>query len=129
MKRQAVLALAFAAALVPAARGQERSPSERQTLVDLAYVIGESHALRQACNGPGDQYWRSRMRALIAAEAPDAPFSRRLGDSFNEGFTLGQQRFPKCDARARQEAARIAAKGRELSVTLTGSVADPQAKR
>ncbi len=111
----------FAAAAI---RAQERSPAERQALVALAYVMGESHALRQLCNGPGDQYWRARMRDLIAAGQPDAPFSRRLAESFNNGFVSGQQVYTACDARAKREAARAAAKGRELAVTLSGSVAD-----
>jgi uncharacterized protein (TIGR02301 family) len=117
----ACLCSLFAAAAI---HGQERSPAERQTLVALAYVIGESHALRQLCNGAGDQYWRARMRDLVAAEQPDAPFGRRLTDSFNDGFVAGQQAYTACDERAKREAARAAAKGRELAVTLSGSVAD-----
>jgi uncharacterized protein (TIGR02301 family) len=112
-----------------AAMAQERSPAERQTLVELAYVLGESHALRRACTGVGDQYWRERMRQLVAAEQPDAPFDRRLTDSFNDGFIAGHQGYPACNDRTRNEAARVAAKGRELAVTLTGSVADDAATR
>ncbi|HLI65625.1 MAG TPA: TIGR02301 family protein [Caulobacteraceae bacterium] len=111
------------------ALAQERGPSDRQALVELAYVIGESHALRQACNGQGDQYWRNRMRRLVAAEQPDAPFSHRLADSFNDGFVAGRQGFPTCNAASRREAARVAEKGRELSVTLSSSVADDEATR
>jgi uncharacterized protein (TIGR02301 family) len=127
--RRALLALLLAAAMADPAHAQERTPAERQTLVELAYVIGESHALRQACAGPGDQYWRTRMQQLVAAEQPDAPFARRLTDSFNDGFMAGRQGFPTCTARTRQEAARVAQKGRELSVTLTGSVADDASTR
>jgi uncharacterized protein (TIGR02301 family) len=117
----ACLCSLFAAAAI---RAQERSPAERQTLVALAYVMGESHALRQVCKGAGDQYWRGRMRDLVAAEQPDEPFSRRLTDSFNDGFVAGQQAYTACDERAKREAARAASKGRELAVTLSGSVAD-----
>src|ERR1700733_14189580 len=74
--------LAFAAASQAAA--QDRSPADRQTLVELAYVLGESHALRQACAGAGDFYWRTRMQQMVAAEQPDGPFGRRLADSFND---------------------------------------------
>ena len=122
-RRLLVAALVLAAAATPAF-AQERSPADRQTLVALAYVIGESHALRQLCGGAGDQYWRTRMRNLIAAEQPDAPFSRRLTDSFNDGFVAGQQAYTSCDGRAKREAARAAAKGRELAVTLSRPVAD-----
>ncbi len=121
--------LLVALALAGPAHAQERSPAERQALVDLAYVLGESQALRQTCNGVRDVYWRVRMRSLEAAEEADAPFTRRLVDSYNAGFTLEQQRFPTCSGQSRQEAARVAAKGRELSVTLSGSVADATATR
>ncbi|HXQ10797.1 MAG TPA: TIGR02301 family protein [Caulobacteraceae bacterium] len=124
MRRRLLVAALVLAAAAPAAFAEERSPAERQTLVALAYVLGESHAIRQLCNGVGDQYWRTRMRDLIAAEQPDAPFSRRLSDSFNDGFVAGQQAYTACDERAKREAARAAAKGRELAVTLSGSVAD-----
>lgn len=129
MIRRSLLAALLAAASTPVAFAQERDPAERQTLVALAYVIGESHALRQACTGASDQYWRTRMQQLVAAEQPDAPFARRLTDSFNDGFLAGRQGFPTCNARARQEAARVAQKGRELAVTLSGSVADDAATR
>jgi uncharacterized protein (TIGR02301 family) len=124
-----LLVALLAGASAHPAFAQERSPAERQTLVELAYVIGESHALRQACTGTGDLYWRTRMQQLVAAEQPDAPFARRLTDSFNDGFIAGRQGFPTCNERARQEAARVAQKGRELSVTLTGPVADDTATR
>jgi uncharacterized protein (TIGR02301 family) len=129
MSRRLLVAVLAIAASAPPAFAQERSPAERQTLVELAYVLGESHALRQVCNGVGDQYWRGRMRALVAAEQPDAPFARRLADSFNDGFIAGRQANPTCDERAKREAVRAAAKGRELAVTLTGSVADDPATR
>jgi uncharacterized protein (TIGR02301 family) len=116
----AAAVLAFAAA---PALAQERSPAERQTLIDLAYVLGQSHALRQACRGRGDQYWRDRMQHLVATEQPDGPFDRRLADSFNDGFVAEHQAFQACDAAARREAERVADKGRELSVTLSAGVA------
>src|SRR6202034_4526669 len=113
-----LLALAGAAP----APAQDRSPADRQTLVDLAYVLGQSHALRQVCNGKNDFYWRTRMQQLVAAEQPDEPFGRRLADSFNDGFIASRQAFPKCGEASKAEAARVAAKGGELSVTLSGAV-------
>ena len=112
------------------ARAQERSPAERQTLVDLAYVLGQSHALRQICAGASDYYWRTRMQHLVAAEQPDGPFNRRLADSFNDGFVASRQAFPACNAAAKAEAERVAAKGGDLAQTLnSGAVAEDEPTR
>ena len=47
-----------------ARRGNAGEQAAERALVDLAYAIGESHALRQVCQGDGDQYWRERMEQL-----------------------------------------------------------------
>ena len=66
--------LAFAAATF----AQDRTPAQRQALTDLAYVLGQSHALRQACLGAQDQFWRGRMLRMVDAEAPDPAFNLSL---------------------------------------------------
>ncbi|HEY3888921.1 MAG TPA: TIGR02301 family protein [Caulobacteraceae bacterium] len=109
---------------------QERSPADRQTLVELAYALGQSHALRQVCTGAGDYYWRRRMQQLVAAEQPDGPFNRRLADSFNDGFVASRQAFPTCNTASKAEAERIAAKGGDLAMDLnSGAVADDEPTR
>jgi uncharacterized protein (TIGR02301 family) len=119
-RRALIAAVCAALALTAPALAQEpRSPEQRQALVDLAYVLGQSHALRQVCAGPGDQFWRGRMERLIAAEAPDPAFDRRLKESFNTGFAAAQSAFPECGPDSRREAAHVAARGRAL----TGMVA------
>ncbi len=122
------LALALIAAATPAF-AQDRPPAERQTLLDLAYVIGESHALRQACAGPSDQYWRSRMNELVQVETPDSAFAQQLAYAFNTGFSARQTAFPACTAKSRRQAEIDAAKGRELSATLASEMADDDAGR
>jgi len=111
------------------ALAQDRPPQERQTLIALAYVLGESHALRQACAGVDDQYWRTRMARLVRLEQPDADFDRRLKESFNTGFTARRGAFPACTAKARRQAVTDAAQGRELSATLATEMADDQGAR
>jgi uncharacterized protein (TIGR02301 family) len=117
--RRLITALALAVIAAPAF-AQERSPAERQVMVDLAYVLGESHALRQTCAGPGDMFWRSRMEEMLRVEAADQGFATRLTLSFNNGFAAGQAGFPACDAGLKAEAGRIAARGRQLSAKLSG---------
>jgi uncharacterized protein (TIGR02301 family) len=111
------------------AAAQDRSPAERQTLIDLSYVLGESHALRQVCAGPDDQYWRTRMTQLVRVEQPDADFDKRLKQSFNTGFTARRAAFPSCSTKARRQAATDAAQGRELSATLATEMADDPTPR
>ncbi len=115
-----MLALALLAQAAPAA-AQDRGPALRQSLVDLAYVLGEAHALRQACQGAEDQYWRTRMIKLVDAEQPDAALDRRLKESFNTGFASRQSEFPTCSAASHRAAVAVAAHGQQLAGAL-GSV-------
>ena len=64
--------LLAALALAAPARAQPRE----QTVADLAFAMGQSHALRQLCQGATDQYWRERMQRMTELEAPD-PADRR----------------------------------------------------
>lgn len=96
-----LLICAVAAGLGGPALAQERTPSQRQALIDLAYVLGESHALRQACEGAYNQYWRDRMVNMTDAEAPDATLDRRLKEAFNSGFASRRAEFPNCSRDSR----------------------------
>jgi predicted secreted protein len=55
--RSAIAATVFAALLASVAHAQDRTPAEKKQMLDLAYVLGEAHALKQAC-APDDQSWR-----------------------------------------------------------------------
>jgi uncharacterized protein (TIGR02301 family) len=121
----ALICAATAAAQIPPARG----PAERQALVDLAYVLGQSHALRQACAGVRDQHWRQRMETLVATEQPDPAFSRRLAESFNTGFAATLSAYPRCGARSRRAEAAAAARGEALATSLTAPVAEDDPTR
>jgi len=117
--RPIILALAGAFLIqAPAALAQDRSPALRQSLADLAYVLGEAHALRQACQGADDQYWRTRMIKMVDAEQPDAALDRRLKESFNTGFASRQSEFPACSAASQKAAVAVAAHGQQLAAAL-----------
>ena len=103
----ATLALASPAAAQPAAR--------TDLLVQLARVIGESHALRQVCEGAKDQYWRERMFGLLDAEAADDALRDRLSKAFNAGYIDGQLEFDHCSAASRDAETRAAGKGRDVA--------------
>jgi uncharacterized protein (TIGR02301 family) len=115
----AALALALPAA---AAEPPPRSPVQRQTLVDLAYTLGEAHALRTACLGADDQVWRGRMSRVIEVERPDDPFRRRLVDAFNSGFVTGQARNPTCRETTTGEERAAARRGRDLAGRLAAGI-------
>jgi uncharacterized protein (TIGR02301 family) len=78
-------------------------------------VLGESHALRQVCEGATDQTWREWMSRLLETEKPDDALERRLRNAFNAGYYGAQARHPVCSEAAKADAARAAARGRALS--------------
>jgi uncharacterized protein (TIGR02301 family) len=114
-----LIALALITAFAAPAMAQEREPAERQTLIDLAYALGESHALRQACAGEGDQYWRDRMMQVTETEASDAAFNGRLTQAFNSGFATRQTEFPSCSPASKRAELMVARKGQSLSTQLS----------
>jgi uncharacterized protein (TIGR02301 family) len=109
-------------ATTSAALAQDRSPVERQKLLDLAFTLGESHALRQVCEGGGDQFWRSRMVRLTDVEKADQAFDAQLRDKFNTGFAARQGEFPECDEASRQAEQQTARKGQALAAKLARSM-------
>ncbi len=118
--------LALLSCALPAA-AQERAPVERQSLIDLAFALGETHALRQACEGPNDQYWRQKMMRLAEVEQADQAFDAQLRDRFNTGFAAGQAQHPTCDPATRTAEARAAARGAALAARMS-SIVRPAAR-
>ncbi|MBA4012661.1 MAG: TIGR02301 family protein [Phenylobacterium sp.] len=118
MRRVLPIVAALLLAPVPSL-AQERSPEMRQTLVELSRVLGESHALRQACEGSDDQYWRSRMNRLVETESADPEQEAQLKDSFNAGFAEGRRLYRGCDDGVQRAQGLTAARGRELATVLS----------
>ena len=128
--RPTLPAAALAALLIAApALAQDRTPVQRQTLTELAYVLGQSHALRQVCMGASDQFWRERMTRLVRNEAPDPAFDTRLRDSFNAGFSQAQAQYTACGPESRAAEARSANRGKALSSTLARATPDDLSAR
>ena len=105
-----------------------RSPEQRQILVELAYALGESHALRRVCAGPTDGHWYNRMTRLIALEGDDPVFRQRLIDRFNSGFRAAQTDYPVCNGQSRIAEQSSAARGKTLSESLVGET-NPESVR
>lgn len=126
---RAALALLLAAGLAAPARAQDRSPAQRQTLLELASVLGEAHALRTLCEGKGDQSWRNRMARVTELEQPDEAFRARLVERFNTGFVGAGAAHTTCDARAKADIRAVASRGRDLASGLSGARMETAAAR
>ena len=107
--------LVIALAVATPALGQQREPVQRQLLVDLAYVLGEAHSLRQLCAGPGDQFWRGRMMKLVETEGAEHGFAERLRQTFNTGYVARQAQFTQCSSQSREAETSVAARGQDLA--------------
>ena len=107
--------MSWAAPLLFAAALAARTPDQRQAVADLAYVLGQAHALRTACTGPADQTWRARATRMIEAEGADEALRRRVVESFNAGFLTEKADHPACDAAAAEAERAVAARGRRLA--------------
>ena len=118
MRPALLIAIAMIASSTPAL-AQERPAELRAALVGLTRVLGESHALRQACEGADDQYWRSRMNRLLEAETPDAEFEDQMKANFNAGFAETRRLYPICNDSARRAQGLAAMRGQELSAALS----------
>ena len=101
--------------MIRPALAQDRSPASRQSLVELAYVLGESHALKQTCEGAANYYWYTRMKQLLDVEASDQALAARLANTFNTGYAAAQARFPSCDKALKSEMAQLSQQGQTLS--------------
>jgi uncharacterized protein (TIGR02301 family) len=100
------------------AQALHRSPQAREALVQLAYDLGEAHALHRLCAGPTDATWYARMQQLQAQEAADEGFRRRLVESFNAGFGAGSSEFPACTTQSRAAERTVAGRGAALAQQL-----------
>jgi uncharacterized protein (TIGR02301 family) len=115
------LAFALVLAAAPAA-AQPRG----DILTDLAEVLGQSHALRQACAGPTDQYWRARMMRLMEVEQPAEALEVRLTEAFNDGYARSRALFRACSPQARRAEAAAAARGRSIAAQLSRRYKSPR---
>ncbi|WP_299006197.1 TIGR02301 family protein [uncultured Caulobacter sp.] len=109
------------AALAGAAVAQDRPADQRQRLLELAYALGESHALRQACEGEGDQFWRARMMRLVQVERPGPTLETQLRERFNAGFVARRGQYPACDEASHKAEAQAARRGQALALKLSQS--------
>ena len=92
----------------------EAAPA-RPGLRDLAFALGEAHALRQACRGRGDGFWRTRMSGVLDADRPGKELRTQLVERFNAGFAAAKAAHPTCDAGSREALAETLARAAPLA--------------
>ena len=110
--------LALLLLLAAPAQAAGARPEHRDMVLALAEVLGQSHALRQACAGPDDQYWRARMTRLMDVERPQGAWAAELTAAFNGGYHSRRRLFPVCTPAARRAEMTAAARGRILAARL-----------
>ncbi|MEO9969477.1 MAG: TIGR02301 family protein [Hyphomonadaceae bacterium] len=90
-----------------------------RNLTRLSAVIGSAHAVRVACNGVDDQYWRSYMQQILGLEASERGNLRSsMVDAFNRGYQQGERRSSRCTAESARIEAEYAREGKRLSDAL-----------
>lgn len=100
------------------ALAQDRPADQRQRLLELAYALGEGHALRQACDGESDQSWRARMMRLVQAERAGPMLEAQLRERFNAGFVARRGQYPACDEAGHKAESEVARRGQALALKL-----------
>jgi len=104
------------------AQASGQSQDYFRNVIDLAQTLGQAHAVRVACNGRGDQYWRQYMQNLLELEAPYGGGLRRsMVNGFNAGFSEGSDANPTCNSEAIAAEKTYAAKGQILSNQLAAA--------
>ncbi|MFC3078894.1 TIGR02301 family protein [Phenylobacterium terrae] len=119
-RRTLAAAIALALAGQAQAQAQAQDSGRRGDLVALSRVLGESQALREACEGKKDQYWRSRMMRLLSLEEADGAAGAALTAAFNAGYAEARQAWPDCGPESRRAEVDAAVRGQQLSAMLAG---------
>ena len=109
-----IAAFAVLALLTPPAA----PPPPRPGLNDLAYALGEAHALRQACHGRSDGRWRVRMSGVLDAEHVGRERRTQLVERFNAGFAAARAAHRACDEGARAALSETLARAAPLARSL-----------
>jgi uncharacterized protein (TIGR02301 family) len=89
-------------------------------LAGLAHALGQSQAIREACDGAGDQHWRSKYMRLMDLEKSDEAGVARVKAAFGAGYAQAKADYADCSPEARAALAAAAGQGRALAEGLAG---------
>ena len=110
-----VLGAALSAPAHAEPSGLEAYQQRHKTLVQLAGSFGALHHLQRTCNPRREaDLWRDRMKSLVELEAPQANERDAMVSAFNQKYRAAQNRYPRCNGKARRAAEQEAARGDQL---------------
>lgn len=108
----------------PAPPSEDALPPYEPQLERLSELMGTLAYLRDLCGKGDGAEWRSRMSALLEAEARTAGRRERLAGAYNRGFRGYEATYRSCTPAAELVVARFLAEGdrlaRELSTRYGG---------
>jgi uncharacterized protein (TIGR02301 family) len=110
----------------PAAAGPDAPPPPYEPqMIRLTEVLGALSFLRDLCGaGDGDD-WRTKMTALLDAEAPSGARRERLVASFNRGFRGYELTYRSCTPNAKIAIARYLDEASRISNDITYRFGSP----
>lgn len=111
------------------AHGQEAARPEPPTpqrtgkyysdATQLARVLGKAHAIRVACNGRSDQFWRLYMQEMLDLEAPvQGGFRDSMARAFNDSYAAESSVRGWCTKETVAAEAVYAAEGKAIAERL-----------
>jgi uncharacterized protein (TIGR02301 family) len=113
-----------AGAAAPAAPEGPPPPYEPQ-ITRLSEVLGALAFLRDLCGaGDGDE-WRTKMAALLDADAPSGSRRQKLMASFNRGFRGYELTYRSCTPNAQTAISRYLAEASRLTRDITYRYGNP----
>jgi uncharacterized protein (TIGR02301 family) len=95
-------------------------PPYEKEMLRLSEIMGSLAFLRNLCSATDANEWRSRMAALIDAEATTPLRKEKLAGAYNKGFRAFALTYRSCTPSASAAIERYLAEGRTLSRAIAG---------
>ena len=98
----------------------EPPPPYEKDLLRLSEIMGSLSFLRSLCEAEDQGEWRTRMNALIDAEAATRARKERLAGAYNKGFRNYSTTYRRCTPSANLAIERYLAEGSRLARAISG---------
>jgi uncharacterized protein (TIGR02301 family) len=98
----------------------EPPPPYEKDLLRLSEIMGSLAFLRSLCEQGDQGEWRTRMTALIDAEAATRARKERLAGAYNKGFRNYSTTYRRCTPSANLAIERYLAEGGRLARAISG---------
>jgi uncharacterized protein (TIGR02301 family) len=98
---------------------EEAPPPYEPQLLRLSEILGALTYLRDICGAADAESWRSRMQALIDAEAKSETRKEHLAGAYNRGFHGYEMSYRVCTPNARLVIKRFLTEGEQITHDIT----------